>query len=175
MDSLNHLKAFLSNEVIHIPAILPLSAASGYAICGAKCAGIATASSVVDLGLKYFNISDSYYLTSSLLGSILGNQISSPFIAKYNAAIFQTESSPVEHNIQVSVKGMKVIKVEYLSKIFAIGVGAIGVLFSNFISKFENWLLDNETHSSEMKEATIDNCSTEPELVQIDNIINPEL
>lgn len=175
MFKISSITSFLNNNTIQIPAIVPLSGIAGYQICGTKCAGIGVFTSTVDLGLKYFKLSDSYYTTFSILGGAIGYKLSSPFVDKYNKLI--TNCEPIKSiegvaDLSASINS-NTIKVEYLSKILSIGVGAVGILTSNFISKIENWLLgkNNESLFGSVKCERYDENASE--LVSENN--NPEL
>jgi hypothetical protein len=138
MKSLAPIKKFLTTEVIQIPTIIPLSAITGYAVCGVKCAGIAAGTSVIDLGLKYFKVTDSYYVTYSIMGALLGNNMAEPFVTKYTAFV-NAKTSGAEPLTEST--NFMATKIEYLSKGMALGTAALGVLTSDMISRAENWLV----------------------------------
>ena len=169
MFKVSAIKSFLNKGTVQMPVIIPFSAMAGYSICGTKCAGIGALASTFDLTLKYFKLSDSYYTTFSIIGGITGHKMAAPFVDKYNALI-ATCDKPASDAATPTAINLNTIKVEDLAKILAVGMGAIGILTSNTISKFENWLLNNDSTSYKscpIKEST-------PELIQHD-IENPEL
>jgi hypothetical protein len=170
MPNATSLKTFLNKGTVQMPVIIPFSAMAGYSICGTKCAGIGVLSSTFDLTLKYFKLSDSYYTTFSILGGVTGHKMAAPFVDKYNILIATCDKPTMETDAQAAIS-VSTLKVEYLAKILAVGMGAIGILTSNMISKFENWILNNDL-TAYKNCAVKDTC---PELVTHDHHDNPEL
>ncbi len=132
------IQKFISHDVINIPLSIPLSATIGYNICGIKCAGIATATSILDLAAKYSTYSDSYYLTFSSMGALFGKNMALAIIKNYKVVLtpdVQEKTDVIDTHLIFSANCYNIELLEYL---LPISISSIGIVGANIMNKVEN-------------------------------------